>query len=72
MYGVLLKVLQIFGNLLVPLAVPTIHTIPLDFINVYLGSILTTNKVSQEKFDRVYKVIRIKAPPNKPVSDISH
>ena len=60
------------GNPRVPLAVPAIITIPLGFIAGYLGSILTTNKVSQEEADRVYKEIRVKANTGVSVSEISH
>lgn len=60
------------GNPLVPLAVPAIITIPLGFIAGYLGSVLSTNKVSQEEAERVYKEIRVKANTVVSVSDISH
>ena len=60
------------GNPLVPLAVPAIITIPLGFIAGYLGSVLSTNKVSQDEADRIYKEIRVKANTGVSVSDISH
>ncbi|CAM5190424.1 Cation acetate symporter OS=Lysinibacillus sphaericus OX=1421 GN=LS41612_12455 PE=3 SV=1 [Lysinibacillus sphaericus] len=60
------------GNPLVPLAVPAIITIPLGFIAGYLGSVLSSNKVSQAEADRIYKEIRVKANTGVSVSDISH
>jgi len=60
------------GNPIVPLAVPAIITIPLGFIAGYLGSVLSSSKVSQAEADRIYKEIRVKANTGVSVSDISH
>ena len=60
------------GEPLVPLAVPAIITIPLGFIAGYLGSVLSTSKVTQAEADRIYKEIRVKANTGVSVSDISH
>ncbi|WP_341302816.1 cation acetate symporter [Lysinibacillus sp. FSL H8-0500] len=60
------------GTPLVPLAVPAIITIPLGFIAGYLGTILSSSKVSDAEAERIYKEIRVKANTGVSVSDISH
>ena len=60
------------GDPLVPLSVPAVITVPLGFIAGYLGTILSSNKVSQAEAEKIYKEIRVKANTGISVSDISH